>query len=66
MHLSWLIDVAHNICDPVLKHGLLLVWVVAEERWRNVDPTEVLTAATYLYYVQAVVSLSKINDRYMT
>jgi hypothetical protein len=60
---QWLIDIAHDICDPALKHGSLQVWDVAREIWRNVNPTDPLTGSTYLYDVQAIVSLSKISKR---
>jgi hypothetical protein len=61
-HSQWLIDIAHDICDPALKCGSLQVWDVAGEMGRNVNPTDPLTASTYLYDVQAVVSLSKISE----
>ncbi|KAN0112018.1 hypothetical protein V8E52_007935 [Russula decolorans] len=37
---QWLIDIAHDICDPTLKCGSLQVWDVAGEMWRNVNPTD--------------------------
>jgi hypothetical protein len=40
---GWLIDIAHDICDPTLKRGSLQVWDAAGEVWRNVDPTDPLT-----------------------
>jgi hypothetical protein len=60
---KWLIDIAHDICDPALTRGSLMVWDEAEEMWRNVHPTDPLTASAYLYDIQAVVSLSKISER---
>jgi hypothetical protein len=60
---QWLIDVAHDICDPALKRGSLQVWDAAGEVRRKVNPTEPLTASTYLYDIQAVASLSKISER---
>jgi hypothetical protein len=62
-HSRWLIDVSHDICDPALKRGSLQVWDVVGERWRNVNPTEPLTASIYLYDVQTIVSLSRISER---
>jgi hypothetical protein len=62
-HSQWLIDVAHDICDPTLKRGVLQVWDAAGEMWRNVNPADHLTASTYFYDVQAIVSLSKISER---
>jgi len=59
----WLIDIAHDICDPALKRGSLQVWDVAREIWRNVNRTDPLTASPYLYDTQDVVSLSKISQR---
>lgn len=60
---QWLIDIAHDICDPSLKRGSLRVWDEDGLMWRTVNPTDPLTASTYLYDVQAVVSLSKISLR---
>ena len=57
----WLIDIAHDICDPRLRRGSLRVWDVAAQEWRNLNPTDPLTASIYLYHIQDVVSLSKIS-----
>src|SRR5579863_6245687 len=60
---QWLINVAHDICDPSQRRGSLLVWdvTVPEPTWRMVSSTDPLTASMYLYSVQAVVSLLKIS-----
>ena len=62
---QWLIDIAHDICDPSLKRGSLQVWDVARESWGNINPTNPLVASSYLYDVpdQVIVSLSKISKR---
>ena len=60
---KWLIDIAHDICDPALKRGSLQVWDEAGQMWRNVNSTDHLTASVYIYDVQAAVSLSKISER---
>jgi hypothetical protein len=62
---QWLIDIAHDICDPSLKRGFLQVWDAAGENWRNINPTDPLIASSYLYDVsdQVIVSLSKISKR---
>jgi hypothetical protein len=62
---QWLIDIAHDICDPSLKRGSLQVWDVAGESWRNINPTDPLITSNYLYNVpdQVIVSLSKISER---
>jgi hypothetical protein len=60
---QWLADISHDICDPAQKRGLLQVWDVAGELWRNVNPTDPLIASGYLYDVQATVSLTKISKR---
>jgi hypothetical protein len=60
---QWLIDIAHDMCDPALKRGSLQVRDEAAQMWKNVNPTDPLTASIYLYDVQAVVSLSKISAR---
>jgi hypothetical protein len=62
-HSQWLIDVAHDICDPALKRGILQVWDAAGEMRRDVNPTDHLTASRYLYDVQATISISKISER---
>ena len=46
---QWLIKIAHDICDPALKCSSLQVWDAAGEMWRNVNPTDPLTASTCLY-----------------
>jgi hypothetical protein len=60
---QWLIDVAHDICDPSLKRGSLRVWDAAGQMWSNVNGTDTLTASIYLYDVQAVISVLKISAR---
>jgi len=60
---QWLIDIAHDICDPTLKRGSLQVRDEAGQMWKKVNPTDPLTASIYLYDVQAVFSLSKISAR---
>jgi hypothetical protein len=60
---KWLIDIAHDICDPKQKHGKLRVWDRAGQMWKDVDPTDPLTASDYLYDVQDVISLTKISHR---
>ena len=60
---QWLIDIAHDICDPALKRGSLQVCDAAGDMRRDVNPTGPLTASTYFYNVQTVVSLSKISRR---
>jgi len=62
-HSKWLMDIAHDLCDPSLKRGTLKMWNAAGEMWRNVNLTDPLTASTYLYDTQAAVSLSKISER---
>ena len=61
-HSQWLIDIAHDICDPTLKRGSLQVWDVAGH-WRNVNPTDPLTASAYLYAIQTMISLTNISKR---
>lgn len=57
---QWLIDIAHDICDPTMKWGILQVQDM-EGTWRDVNPTDPLCTSIYLYRVQAVVSLTKIS-----
>ena len=62
-HSKWLVDIAHDICDPLSQRGSLCIW--AGERWKTVAPTDPLTASVYLYSVLegVAVSLSKICAR---
>ena len=62
---KWLIDIAHDICDPASLRGSLFVWDVDMQQWRLVVHTEPLTASTYLYNVPlgVIVGLSKMSTR---
>ncbi|KAI9459324.1 hypothetical protein F5148DRAFT_1219285 [Russula earlei] len=60
---QWLIDIAHDICDPSQKRGTLQVLDAARQAWIDVNPRDPLTASKYRYHVQAVISLSKISHR---
>jgi len=62
---QWLIDVAHDICDPALRRGSLEVLDETGQTamWRVVTPAEPLIASVYFYIIQDVVSLSKISAR---
>ena len=60
---KWLMDIAHDICDPKQQHGKLRVCDKAGQMWKDVDPTDPLTASDYLYDVQDVISLTKISHR---
>jgi len=63
---QWLIDIAHDICDPAKKRGTLQVQEDADgDLWRNVNHTDPLTASIYRYHVYDTVSLSKISVRDM-
>jgi len=62
-HSQWLIDIAHDLCDPIQKRGSLALRDVAGGEWRAVNPTDPLIAATYLYDVEVTVSLAKISRR---
>ena len=62
-HSQWLIDISHDICDPLLKRGRLQVWHEAEGTWRDVIPAEPLIAALYVYTAPDVVALTKISAR---
>ncbi|KAH9967172.1 hypothetical protein BC827DRAFT_1172030 [Russula dissimulans] len=60
---NWLIDIAHDICDPAAKRGSLRIWTGRE--WKIVARQDRLRASVYLYDVPegVVVSLSKISAR---
>jgi len=60
---KWLIDIAHDICDPVAQRGLLRYWDGHE--WTSVTHTDSLIASVYLYTVPegVIVALSKISAR---
>ncbi|KDR79493.1 hypothetical protein GALMADRAFT_137314 [Galerina marginata CBS 339.88] len=61
---KWLIDLAHDICDPTEHRGSLLVWKEPEQ-WHPVATTDPLTASIYRYDlpVGITVGLSKISQR---
>jgi hypothetical protein len=65
---KWLIDIAHDICDPVNHRGSLLVWKEPRQQWCPVATTDPLTASTYRYDlpVGITVGLSKISQRMRT
>ncbi|KAF8191620.1 hypothetical protein K438DRAFT_1830836 [Mycena galopus ATCC 62051] len=62
---KWLIDIAHDICDPANLRGSLLVWSQSQSQWGPVANTDPLTASTYRYDlpVGITVGLSKISER---
>ena len=46
---KWLIDIAHDICDPADHRGSLLVWKEPRQQWHPVSTTDPLTASIYRY-----------------
>jgi hypothetical protein len=62
---KWLIDLAHDICDPADHRGSLLVWKEPRQQWLPVATTDPLTASIYRYDlpVGITVGLSKISQR---
>ncbi|KAJ7682933.1 hypothetical protein B0H17DRAFT_1138153 [Mycena rosella] len=64
-HSKWLLDLAHDICDPLAMRGLLDVWDQTQQMWRPVAPTDPLAAAVYCYTLppDTFVGLSKISTR---
>ncbi|KAJ7103054.1 hypothetical protein B0H15DRAFT_191074 [Mycena belliarum] len=62
---KWLIDLAHDICDPAERRGSLLAWKEPEKQWRPVSPIDPLTASVYRYDLPTgiTVGLSKISLR---
>ena len=44
---KWLIDLAHDICDPADQRGSLVVWKEQRQQWRPVATKEPLTASIY-------------------
>ncbi|KAJ7457635.1 hypothetical protein B0H11DRAFT_1873644 [Mycena galericulata] len=64
-HAKWLIDIAHDICDPLAQRGSLFVWDAAAQRFPLVAPTDPLVASVYRYVMPGrhSVSLSKISLR---
>ena len=65
---KWLIDLAHDICDPAAaadQRGSLVVWKEQRQQWRPVATTDLLTASIYRYDlpVGITVGLSKISRR---
>ena len=62
-HSKWLIDIAHDICDPLQKRGHLKVWSVSEGDWMDVTSTDPLIASLYVYLIRDVVALTKVSAR---
>ena len=62
---KWLIDLAHDICDPADHRGSLLVWKEPLQQWLPVAHTDLLTALIYRYDLPVgnTVGLSKISQR---
>ncbi|KAJ7269355.1 hypothetical protein B0H12DRAFT_1044994, partial [Mycena haematopus] len=62
---KWLIDLAHDICDPASLRGSLLIWKKEHQQWCPVANTDPLTASIYRYDlpVGITVGLSKISLR---
>ncbi|KAJ7103045.1 hypothetical protein B0H15DRAFT_874392 [Mycena belliarum] len=60
---KWLLDLAHDICDPAYRRGSLLVW--KDQRWCPVPATDPLISSVYRYDLPAgiTVALSKISLR---
>jgi len=62
---KWLINLAHDICDPADQRGSLVVWKEQQQQWHPVSTTDPLTASIYRYKlpVGITVGLSKISRR---
>ncbi|KAJ3769688.1 hypothetical protein FB446DRAFT_746854 [Lentinula raphanica] len=59
---QWLIDIAHDICDPRFKRGSL--WVCSSDGQNQpVNPSDPLTPSTYEYRTSAVVRITKKSTR---
>lgn len=60
---QWLLEIAHDICDPLQKRGSLIVW--NEWGYRGVTPADTLIPSLYVYLLppSAVVALTKISAR---
>ncbi|EJD46134.1 hypothetical protein AURDEDRAFT_63515 [Auricularia subglabra TFB-10046 SS5] len=58
-HSAWLLDIAHDICDPCHKRGALFVFVSGP--WRPVLPSDPLVATTYTYFLASGIALSLTN-----
>ncbi|EJD42731.1 hypothetical protein AURDEDRAFT_42168, partial [Auricularia subglabra TFB-10046 SS5] len=63
--VSWLLDVAHGICDPRLARGTLWAHDAQHDTWQQVVPFDPLVAASYLYWLPEfpLVRLTKICNR---
>ncbi|KAJ7040253.1 hypothetical protein C8F04DRAFT_1312403 [Mycena alexandri] len=62
---KWLLDIAHDLCDPLAMRGTLVQWDSNARIWRSTLPTDVLVAAIYCYVLPAgtVVGITKISER---
>ncbi|KAJ7655123.1 hypothetical protein DFH06DRAFT_1201664, partial [Mycena polygramma] len=48
-HAKWLLEIAHDICDPRSMRGSLDVWDPQHQQWSPVLPTDTLISSTYCY-----------------
>jgi len=62
---QWLLDIAHDICDPLWKRGSLIVWNGAERQYRDVIPADALIPSLYAYLLPpwTVVAPTKVSAR---
>ncbi|KAJ3766335.1 hypothetical protein FB446DRAFT_395440 [Lentinula raphanica] len=60
---QWLIDIAHDLCDPRFKRGSLWVLCSSDGQDHPVHPTDPLTPSTYEYWTSVVVQITKKSTR---
>ncbi|KAH7099817.1 hypothetical protein BKA62DRAFT_708893 [Auriculariales sp. MPI-PUGE-AT-0066] len=61
---DWLLDLAHNICDPRHRSGTLKMRLTPSHPWQSTVAGQILTAADYLYDTMTVtLGLMRINRR---
>ncbi|KAJ3976529.1 hypothetical protein EV361DRAFT_838118 [Lentinula raphanica] len=59
---QWLIDIAHDLCDPRFKRGSL--WVCSNDNQDHpVNPTDPLTPSTYEYRTPVIIPITKKSNR---
>ncbi|EJD46119.1 hypothetical protein AURDEDRAFT_23030, partial [Auricularia subglabra TFB-10046 SS5] len=62
-HCAWLLDMAHDICDPRHKRGSLFVF--QSGAWNAVQPCDPLSPAAYTYCLprSTIINLTQLSKR---
>ncbi|KAJ7682409.1 hypothetical protein DFH06DRAFT_1389002 [Mycena polygramma] len=61
----WLLDIGHDLYDPLAMRGALVRWDESNRIWCSTLPTDALAAAIYCYVLPAniIVGMAKISEK---